>query len=281
MNTINATRSVEGVPVSVKSGDTRSIRILVPVDFSKGAYDSLEYALHLAKSFSGSIHLFHYTDADELTDSGNPFVINQMLDRMERKATNCLLSLREIIEESGVHVGTVDSMIGNVSQLLEKKTEGLSPDLVVLGKSCLSATAISHLARKLSCPILLIPESTLPVPPRNLAFISCTGNTFTSLSHPVLHALFGDHPTVISVQIASARVRNNLKAETRGKIHFQHHFSIYEFERNISTFISEHAIDMICIQQRPQSFLERIFRQDKMVGFLKKIAIPSLLLHTS
>src|SRR5690606_33436884 len=89
-------RSPQTLSGSRHATDTRQVRIFVPVDFSKASFDSLEYALNLAKTCQGCIDLFHITDAGELYESDNAIVINRLLDRLETKANAQNESLKEM-----------------------------------------------------------------------------------------------------------------------------------------------------------------------------------------
>src|SRR5687767_5653083 len=93
--------TVSGVHKEVTPEETRP-GILVPVNSSASAFNSIEYALKIAKTLNTTIHLLYITDLDDLPESSNTVVINRMLDRFERKAAICMESLKEMIEESGI-----------------------------------------------------------------------------------------------------------------------------------------------------------------------------------
>src|SRR5690606_3776190 len=126
----NRHNPVTTTPSRVLRNDTRQVSFLIPVDATASAYNSLTYALKLARACNARIHLAHVTDLNEMVESSNPFVIGRMLSVMERKARNCITALRELIEDSGIEVLSHDTMIGNIDVMLRRKIKSLTPDLV-------------------------------------------------------------------------------------------------------------------------------------------------------
>jgi len=149
------------------------LRLFVPVDFSHGSYNALEYAMRLAKMCNGEIDLLHAIDINELPDSENPLNIRDALARTEARAYRKLTSLVELIESDGVVVGNRVVQVGNAGDLVRNYIKATSPDLAVVGmatkmskllaggKNAISATLIVPPSIKLSSPakILLIRDN--------------------------------------------------------------------------------------------------------------------------
>ena len=93
--------------------------ILVPVNSSANAFNSLEYALKLAKILNNTIHLFYVIDVNVDEFSESTIVAHGILERTYRKAEACVESLKEMIEEKGVKVLTAESKIGNTGSLID------------------------------------------------------------------------------------------------------------------------------------------------------------------
>lgn len=156
-------------PPRALRNDTGQVSFLIPVDATASAYNSLTYALKLARACSARIHLVYVTDLHEIVESSNPFVVNRMLGVMERKARNCVVALRELIEDSGIDVLSHDALIGNTDVLLSKQIDRLSPDLVIIGRENFSRTTVTRILRTSPAPVLVVPDGADRGLPENIA----------------------------------------------------------------------------------------------------------------
>lgn len=147
------------------------INYFIPVDFSEASYKAIQYASMLAGKTGGMIYLGHVIDAGEITESDNPVVVQWSLDRLEKKASEKMLSLKEIISGSGIKVNQ-DVRFGNLRNELLKMIARCTPDVIVFPRKTSSSPKpdmLTFLSKKCKQPLLVVPDSfVLQVPGRTV-----------------------------------------------------------------------------------------------------------------
>lgn len=278
---------VRGTMADIKkdsvSGEARP-GILVPVDPSASAFNSIEYALNVARILNTSIHLIYIIDFDELPESGNPIVINRMLDRLESKAAKCVESLKEMIEESGIDVPTAESIIGKTEAVIEKRIQLQMPEFIIIGRDSFSKPVISAIAKKTPCPILFIPKESRACLPTSLGL-----TLKTQPSPKALLPLFKlvQHTTK---QITVLETRKNGNSQfTRFQnsltdLNFTISIDVQQMDESISVsginnFIEENTIDLLCVTRRKNSLLTEIFSRDETAHYVDKLRVPLLVIE--
>ena len=244
---------VTTTPPMALRNDTRHVSFLIPVDATASAYNSLTYALKLARACSARIHLVHVTDLNELVESSNPLVVNRMLGAMERKARNCVAALRELIEDSGIEVLSHDAMIGNMDAMLQKKIQWLAPDLVIVGRENFRKSTISRLIKTSSCPTLVVPSTTEARLPKNIGL--CPGQTvfpYSILDSPIS----AEGPQI-------------------------HHYPIPApmNTRTITAFVEANSIDLLATVPVYASLLHRIMKWSRSADLFCKFDMPVMILR--
>jgi nucleotide-binding universal stress UspA family protein len=275
--------TVSGIATHEKAGETMP-GILVPVNASSSAFHSLEYALHIARVLHTSIHLFHVTDARELPESGNPIVVNRILERLDRKAANCVASLKEIIEESGVKVHTAESVVGNVEQLLYKRMAELSPTLIILGRDSFSKHLLSRMISHAAYPILVIPESVPPRLPSSI-ILSYDQSELPAKKLDVLFKLVQRTTQELTVLSIAKRKHQGKQRVQRYQVEPNSSFLVnyYQTEEpadghGIEIFVSTNEVDLICTLRQKRAFLDRIFDRNAPLDLIYHVSIPVLVL---
>jgi len=256
----------------------RQISFLIPVDFSASAYNSLTYALKLARACSARIHLVHITDVNELVESSNPFVINSMLTVMERKAKNCVTALRELIEDSGIEVLSHDAMIGNIDVLLQKKIKYLSPDLVIVGRENFRKSSITRLIRASLSPTLVVPSTTEPRLPESIALCpgrSASPRTLLSSLKRITSAATELTPCLTSVNRGMEDMRISVD---NPRIH---HYPKAEAMNTqaLSSFAKAHSIDLLCTVPVYASRLHRAMKLSRSCDLIFKLNMPVMIMQ--
>lgn len=264
----------------MKLGDgTRQVSFLIPVDFSASAYNSLTYALKLARNCSARIHLVHITDLSELVESSNPFVLNSMLTVMERKARNCVTALRELIEDSGLEVLSHDAMIGNIDVMLQKKIKCLSPDLVIVGRENFNKASITRLIRASLSPTLVVPSTTEARVPERIAL--CTGRS-TSRQR-LLNSLkrITRAATESTPCLTAASNREMEDPELSADSPRIHHYPATRAmnTQTLSAFANAHSIDLLCTVPVYPSPLHRALRLSRSCDLIFKLNMPVMIMR--
>jgi nucleotide-binding universal stress UspA family protein len=280
---IITTDTIAVTPSEGMVNEARPFRILVPVNSSQAAFNSLEYALNLARVRNASLHLVHLTDMDELTESENPVVVRRILDRLERKAENCIESLREIIEESGVTVLSSECFLGNVDVLLRRQIESLIPNLIVIGRHCFRNLSISSVIKWSSNPVIVVPQVCPLRPPATIVFSSNRLEPGIKSLDPLLEIIPHDSDKVINLTILTRKRVNENKVKR----------DISSLKREVQTSFLVDAnankrhgtsangqldtADLLCYVHRRRSLLDLLFRR-KGLDWKSTLSLPILVL---
>lgn len=268
----------DAVPITpcLPSADAFSRGILVPVNSSQSAFNALEYTLNLAKVLPTTIHLLYVANIDDLTESNNPVVVNRMLDRLYRKASNCVTSLKEMIEESGVKVITAESRVGKAESIIHNLSKTITPDMIVIGRGTFEHHVVSQLITTSCCPVMCIPESITPHLPASIILSHqeriplksldpfCTIIKRTSQNLTVLHP---EKHKVKEVQNFFANVSESIEISCQPCE-----------ELDVVKYADAHEVDLVCVVHRSKTFLERIFKRDKNLSLVHELNIPVMVI---
>ncbi len=265
----------------MKLGDgTRQVSFLIPVDFSASAYNSLTYALKLARACNASIHLVHVTDLGELVESSNPFVINRMLGAMERKAKNCVTALRELIEDSGIEVSSHDAMIGNIDVMLHKKIELLAPDLVIVGRENFRKSTISRLIRHALSPTLIVPATIEPRIPANIGLCSGQSASPRRLLNS-LKRITSSATAELTPDPAPERTRRieDMQISIDGPRIHHHPATAGMNTGTIAAFVEANSIDLLCTMPVYASALHRVMKWSRSADLVYRLDLPVMIMR--
>jgi nucleotide-binding universal stress UspA family protein len=265
-----------------KPDDIRS-GILVPVNSTENAFNSLEYALKLAKILNNAIHLFYVIDVsvDELSES--TIVAHRILEKTYNKAENCVESLKEIIEESGVKVMSAESRIGNIGSLIQKQVEYIRPGMIVIGRDCFKRSTIDHLVSNVSCPVVAIPGCASPQLPSSI-ILTNKHNTFsekaiaplikiaqlTTRELTILRFLKFKKSKIENVAVPHISTTNVL-------------LKIQQIEGSpsahiVDDFVQGTTINLVCTTHQRQSLFKRFLRRSFSAEIVFKLNVPVMIL---
>lgn len=276
----NSHYPVAAAPQMVLPNDNSQVSFLIPVDSSASAYNSLTYALKLARACNARIHLVHVTDLNELVESSNPFVVNRMLSAMERKARNCVTALRELIEDSGIEVLSHEAMIGNIDVMLQKKIKCLAPDLVIVGRENFRKSTIVKLIRTSLSPTLVVPAATEPRLPENIAWYpdqsASPGRLLNSLNR-ITSMAFGEFAQNLITE------RNGRTTDTQINVDGPriHHLPVTGDMnmQTIATYLQANSIDLLCTVHVYSSLLHRIIKWSRSSNFIYNLNMPVMIIQ--
>ncbi len=164
--------NVQATPTRVNENKDRLLEILVPVYSSGNVFGPLEYAVNFARKRRAGIHLLHITDLEPFAESDSPLIIDQIVKSLNRKAANCVESLTEIIQESGVHVLSTAAVTGQAKSVIQTHMKFKAPGMIVIGRDYLTKKELSHLISSVNCPLLIVPTSNSYQPPSSVLLIA-------------------------------------------------------------------------------------------------------------
>ena len=264
-------------PDDIRSG------ILVPVNSTANAFNSLEYALKLAKILHNSIHIFYVIDIsiDDLSES--TLVARRILEKTYRKAENCVDSLREMIEEGGVKVVSADYRIGNIGSLIQKQVEYIRPGMIVIGRDCFSKTTIDNLVSSVSCPVIAIPESATPQLPSSIVLT----NEHSTFPEKVIAPLIKIAQSTTQELTILSFLKFKPKVENVAVPHISTTKVLLKIQQidgspsasTVGDFVQEKAVNLVCTTQQRQSLFKRLLKRSFSAEIVFGLNIPVMILR--
>ena len=260
-------------PDEIRSG------ILVPVNSSANAFNSLEYALKLAKILNNTIHLFYVIDVkvDELSES--TILAHGILERTYRKAEACVESLKEMIEESGIKVSTAESKIGNIASLIHSQVECVRPGMVIIGRDCFARNTINSLINQSPCPVITIPASVTPLLPSSIILT----NEHNAFSEKSLNPLFKIiQSTTRELTILGFLKFKKTKIEKVVVPHAGTNNVLLNYQQiedapsanTVHDFVQANAVDLVCTIHEKRSLFKRFFRRSFSTEIVFCLEVP-------
>jgi len=272
-------------------------RILIPTDFSEGAFKAIEYGIDLAKEFNTEIIICH---AFELPAQG----INVLIDissELQKNAQDDLKKLKEKIKRLKIATGIkIDyfALLGELNDVINTLGEENDIDLVVMGTkgegdlaSKLFGTNTVSAIKNCKLPLFVIPKEAKYKPLKSIAFaidylkpsnekvmdlLSDIGGHFNSkISLVNVHTDGEIGEFIASVKEMQNWYSNHLKA---GKLDFVF-VENYAIEDGIFEFINYNPTDMLTMITKKHSFFDKIFRKSISEELALHTAIPLLTLH--
>ena len=268
---------------ALKEGTSEETRpgILVPINSSASAFNSIEYALNIAKALNTTIHLVYVTDLDDLPESNNPLVISRMLNRFERKAALCVESLKEMIEESGVKVPTAESGIGNVESLIQSRIKFLTPGMIVIGRDSFGKQALNNLVDQATCPVVFVPEKAKAALPNSFV-LALNDDRIPNSIYPLLK-IIQQSTRQLTVLCAVRRKRNEFNSFQSQLFGANCDVSIKYLQHKgpmkatgLDNFVNANEVDLLCVVRGKRPLLRRIFTRDLSTRILHAVEIPVL-----
>ena len=276
-------RNISRNRTSVEKREDLRPGILVPVNSSASAFNALEYALQLARVLNSSIHLLYVADVDEIPESNNPMVVNRMIDRLDHRAANCVESLREMIEESGIKVTTAESRVGKVETLILNYSSQLTPGLIVLGKDSFAKTKINHLIDETEFPVLCIPQSAPPRLPVSITLSSHQSVLFDKAVDPLMKIIQGTTRELNVLNVVKRKrslLTDQLSIESaRGNVAVNRYQQVdSELVNGVCSFVKMNGVDFLGVTQKRQSFFGRIFKRNVIPDLVSSLTIPVMII---
>jgi nucleotide-binding universal stress UspA family protein len=271
--------------------------ILVPTDFSDGAFKAVEYAINFAKEFNGKIIICH---AFELPAQG----INLMIDISSELEKNAKVELQKLEYKIGQkNLGELVSieyiaLIGDLNDVLKTLTEQFNADLVIMGTkgesdfaSKLFGTNTVSVIKNCKISLLVVPRKADYRPIKNIAFAidylrPASDKTLKELRSIALHnnaklSLVNVHTDgEIGEFIASVKDMQDWYQKELEGVDIDFVFvENYQIEDGVFEFIRHNDIDMLAMITRKHSFFDEIFRKSISEELALHSGIPLLTMH--
>lgn len=271
--------------------------ILVPTDFSDGAFKAIEYAIKFANDFGGKIVICH---AFELPAQG----INVMIDisaELEKNAKVELQKLEYIINErklsDNISIEYI-ALLGDLNEVILTLTEQHNADMVIMGTkgesdlaSKLFGTNTVSAIKKCKIAVLVIPAKAEYRKVKNIAFaidylrpaddktlkvlrdIALYNNAKLSLVNVHTDGEIGEFMT--SVKDMQAWYEKELEGVDVDFVFVEN----YAIEDGVFEFIRHNKSDMLAMITRKHSFFDKIFRKSISEELALHTGVPLLTMH--
>ena len=271
--------------------------VLVPTDFSQGAFKAIEYAANYVREFGGKLVLCH---AFELPAQG----INVMIDISSELEKNAKIELKKLaykLEEDkvveGIDVEYV-ALLGNLIDVLRTLNEKYAASLVIMGTkgesdlaSKLFGTNTVNVIKHCHIPLLVIPSKAEYKPINNIAFAidylrPSERNICETLRNIAIHnnaklSLVNVHTDgEISEFVESVKDMQDWYVKQLEGANTEFVFvENYAIEDGVFEFIRHNDIDMLAMITRKHGFFDKIFRKSISEELALHTDIPLLTMH--
>ncbi len=269
--------------------------ILVATDFSKAANNAVQYAAKLAAQQKAKLILINaFAIPLGGYDSMAPM---ESISSIKDYALKELTKLMNEILNHHKHLEVECSVeLGNPVVVITDLALQLKPDLIVMGiigeagalKKHLIGSSTLRIARKGTCPVLIVPESCLYHPIHNITF-ACDldkieeGKLLKSVKH--FTKLLDGNLEIITVnkqspdekQIETYQFIDKKLADIKHKlvsINDDHTSTALEY------YFKIHPSDLIIVNPKKHRFFERLFSESVTNHLAFTVSLPLLVIHS-
>lgn len=271
--------------------------IIVPTDFSPAAANAIDYAVELAKFFNARIVLVNAfpvpTAHYELPFPAEP------ISMFQKSAEEKLESIEREIQKVHGEKLDIDHIVGMGSpfSVIEEAVKNSKADLIVMGivgqagnlkERIIGSTAVT-VARKLSTPTFIIPESVLYQPIRKISFACDLDKTEeTDIIHVVrfFSKVFNAELEVVNVgptnEVMTAEkavtyfyVEDKLKNVKHTSFHVEGEDAAEELENYFKTYTT----DVIMLNPKKHNLFYHLFNHSVTRNLAFHSNLPILAIH--
>jgi hypothetical protein len=222
---------------------------------SESAWNSLNYAIHLAHTHGWDIQLHEILDLDEYDEALNPLRLGRLIDVEHRKCNKRLKSLREMIHLKGIRITVAEPLITSALDFdgLQMEGQHVMPDLLVVGQGSLSKSLLRSVVKVAHCPVMIVPAACEPSDSSSIALYAGDRRLAEHVLEPLL-----DFASRTKQQISMLSVVNRkrfglrkfegyLPASTRTTPVSYYQVEGKDVITSVDSFIKENSIDMAAV----------------------------------
>ncbi|HEY1114649.1 MAG TPA: universal stress protein [Chitinophagaceae bacterium] len=268
-------------------------KILVATDFSDAARNAVRYAAGLAQEFNASLHLLHvFLEPAPALDV--PVAWSDTVEAEQKEKAAQLREEADNLAASFPVPVTTDVIMGFTGESIADQADKQGADLVVVGMKggkhsrFWGSNAITAI-RKVSRPVLVVPEETAFKQPRRIVFSTDFKETvnYQALDPLVLLAKkFGARIEIVHVQEEAEEMDTG---EIAGKMGLERAFEGIEHqfativdddvEEGIQSFTQNNPTDMLVMVAHHHGLLNRWLGTSHTKQMSYQTTVPLLVLH--
>jgi nucleotide-binding universal stress UspA family protein len=268
-------------------------KILVATDFSDAARNATRYAAALAQEFNASLHLLHvFLEPAPALDV--PVTWGYTVEAEQKEKTAQIKAEADTLQATFPVQISTDVIMGFTGDSISDEAGRQGADLVVVGMKggkhsrFLGSNAITAI-RKVTLPVLIIPEGMAFTPPRRIVFSTDFKESvnYQAVDPLVLLAKkFGARIEIVHVQEEAEEMRTG---EIAGKLGLErafegveHQFSTIvddDVEEGIQSFTQNNPTDMLVMVAHRHGLLSRWLGTSHTKLMSYQTTVPLLVLH--
>ncbi len=277
------------------------LRILIPTDFSKNAWNALKYGLELFRKERCTIYLLHvnplppYSGAGTSIKASTQMLRETMLAESEKGLKELLEQINEIIPNE-LHTFMTIALYDFFVDSIKREIQDKQIDLIIMGtkgasglKKVSLGSNTGDVITKVKCPLLAVPEKASYKIPKEIAFPT---DYYINYDIKVLDTLIGVvnrygsnlrvlHITKRGEELTREQLQNKdfLHDYLRGVTHSFHTITGTKLETAVQCFVESRDIEMIAMVAKNLNFFQRILFRPAVEEISYHIEIPFLVLH--
>jgi nucleotide-binding universal stress UspA family protein len=267
--------------------------LVVPTDFSAASENAFSYAVLLAHELNASVRLIHIQDPESATLGGTLFFeTKKTAPQNKDRLLNSMVRRNNKLNEKGKPaVGITKSVIqGLVPQELQRLSQESDTDLIVMGingekrlmPQWFEPTYL-EVARRASCPVLLIPENCHFEGFKNIVYACNRGNIDEKILAQVLRfaQLFNANLHFIQLEVngnASISVLTSL-IDNKGNAFHLAAIQNPDLASSIKQYAQQQQADLLIMNAVPRHFFQELFYHNITYQMALDTHVPFLIIH--
>jgi nucleotide-binding universal stress UspA family protein len=274
-------------------------KILLPTDFSKNAYNAINYAIELYKEESCEFFILHsyYLPGYEKSNLLSLEPTDKKLNEVKLRAEENMEQLKSLVHSNkNDHSFCFLNEFGSLNEVLKKLVEKEDIKLIIMGTHgetdneniILGRNAVNVMEKVRNCPVLTIPNNIVFKKPNEIVFPTSYKTHYKESELTTLIEISKLTKAPIRILHIQSDKKLNKKQEEKKELlnqilkdtSFTHHILFnLNLQKGVQCFTQSRESEMIAFINKKHHFFESIF-SDPMVKVLGNNAhFPVLALH--
>ena len=276
-------------------------RVLLPTDFSDGAWNAIQYAVMLLQHKKCTFYILNvfsvpFTTANMMApEPGNP-----SYDEASKKSNEKLKIILKKLKskENPRHHFILESKNNFLIDAINNIVEQNAIDLIIMGTkgvknikgTSYGSNAVAVMEKTMNCPVVVVPEKANfkglkeVVFPTSYEFASKSGEIKTFID------FIKDYESTIKIlhineneELSNTQIENKklLEEKLSGLEYTVHALTNIEPALGVSCFAQSREADLIALVNRKHSFFYRLMEKQTLKGISHYSNIPLLIMHHS
>jgi nucleotide-binding universal stress UspA family protein len=275
--------------------------ILLPTDFSENSWNAIQYALEFLKNSACNFYILNVTMMPTYVGGEIPIYPSSnvlettILKQSKLELEKILKNIKKIDSNPQHHffsISKYDFFIDAVKEQIEEK----KVDLIIMGTKGASGfsevvigTNTGDLITKIKCPVLIIPENSKFIAPKEIAFPT----DFHNFYQPIILNNISEFSEMYNSSVRLVHISkkdeilNDHQLENKHYLHNYfsedkhsfHRITNNNVEDGVRCFVESRNIDIIIMVAKNLNFFQRILFKPTVEEISYHTKVPFLVLH--